>query len=282
MKLRHGFSAALDRPGCRKILALFATRIARRRTSLDVSIFFDDLWIYRINSAFIPGTERITFRNTREWESALNFLGDSRDYWFHIYKPKPGDVIVDIGAGFGADTLLFSRSVGKNGRVIAIEAHPLEFLRLKKLCKWNLPYNATAYQYAIIDQRCTCYIEDGPQMAFNRVSYTKGGAFRQIQVQGIQLDELCQEQGIDHIDFLKMNIEGAERFAINGAKNIIKKTQYVCIACHDFMSCGSNDFRTKDIVIDFLQHNNFNVFLRDKDPRDYVRDHVHGIRKTSL
>jgi FkbM family methyltransferase len=51
--------------------------------------------------------------------------------------PKPGDTIVDIGAGRGEDDLAFSQAVGPTGKVLAVEAQPRSFRMLKAFCEVN-------------------------------------------------------------------------------------------------------------------------------------------------
>ena len=46
----------------------------------------------------------------------------SNDIFFNSYKPKKGDVCIDIGAGLGIDTRLMSRMVENEGKVFSIEA----------------------------------------------------------------------------------------------------------------------------------------------------------------
>jgi len=48
----------------------------------------------------------------RSPEQLERYLRDARDYWFHVYRPREGDVIVDIGAGRGEDVYAFSLGVG--------------------------------------------------------------------------------------------------------------------------------------------------------------------------
>ncbi len=40
-----------------------------------------------------------------------------------VYTPGQGDVVFDVGAGVGSETLLFSRLVGHPGASVSIEAH---------------------------------------------------------------------------------------------------------------------------------------------------------------
>ncbi|HEY2460768.1 MAG TPA: FkbM family methyltransferase, partial [Candidatus Acidoferrum sp.] len=87
---------------------------------------------------------------------------------------------------------------------------------------------------------------------------------------------------INQIDFLKMNIEGAERFALPGMESMIAHIRHICVACHDFRSNlghGEN-FRTRAFVEEFLSNHGFTIVSRRDDPRDYVRDHVFGLRRS--
>src|ERR1039458_493116 len=99
-------------------------------------------------------------------------------------------------------------------------------------------------------------------------------------VKGVRFDDLCLEREIERIDFLKMNIEGAERLALPGCRRALDRTRYVCIAAHDFRAARgeSEEFRTLTFVREFLTECGFKLTTRDDDPRYYVPYHVHGKR----
>jgi len=80
------------------------------------------------------------------------------------------------------------------------------------------------------------------------------------------------------VDLLKMNIEGAERLAIEGLAGVIEKTRYVCICCHDFLAAqgASEEMRTKSTIVEFLRSKGFETFARELDSRPDVRDCVYG------
>src|SRR5690349_4464594 len=97
------------------------------------------------------------------WETRVEkYLRDANDYWFHVYKPQPGDVIVDIGAGRGEDVFAFSRAVGPGGRVFAVEPHPVSFAALQELCAASGLDNVTAVNYACVDRPASLQIETLP------------------------------------------------------------------------------------------------------------------------
>jgi FkbM family methyltransferase len=189
-------------------------------------------------------------------------------------------VIVDVGAGRGEDTLTFSRAVGRTGRVIAVEAHPLTFAILKNLCVLNGLTNVTAVQLALMDKPGSVQIVDSESSWMeNTIEYGNGS--RGQEVRAATLDDVCVKEGLKDIAFLKMNIEGAERFALLGMESVLPHIRQICVACHDFRSdLGHGEhFRTRGFVENFLIKHGFTLASRQDDPRDYVRYHVFGLRR---
>jgi len=268
----------LDQPGKRTLLARLATRYARRKTGLDVELFFDEAWIHRSDDYFLAESSTFYWNADQlaQWKPQLDDVLDMhRDWWFFQHQVNPGDIIVDIGAGVGEDALLFSKQVGPQGRVVSVEAHPVTFRLLEKTCRLNhLAHNTTCVHGALMDKAGTVSIEsraDGKSTI---------GTASGIDVPAFSLDELCAQQSIPHIDFLKINIEGAERFAIHGMDRMIAKTHALCIACHDFRGDEGDFYRTKRLVCDFINANGFKIALREQHSDPWVRDHVYGIRLT--
>ena len=268
--------------GGRGSLARRATEIARAAMpGVDVEILWDGLWIRRVGRDYFPDPDMFSVAepNWERWAGqAQKYLRDAEDYWFYLYKPQQGDVIVDIGAGRGEDVFAFSRAVGPSGRVWAIEPHPVSFAVLRRLCELNRLANVTALNYACMDEAGELQIETLPVWESNYVRTGERSAASH-PVQAVRFDELAAEHGIGRIDFLKMNIEGAERRALPGCADALGRARHVCIAAHDFRAArGEGDaFRTLDFVKQFLSAAGFEIVLRD-DPRYYVPYHVHGVR----
>ena len=211
-------------------------------------------------------------------ERLQKYLRDADDYWFHVYKPQPGHIIVDIGAGRGEDVYAFSRATGPGGLVFAIEPHPASFAALKQLCASQMLYNVVPVNLACVDEPGNFQIETLPVWESNFV-FTGEPTGTSHAVEGVTFDSLRERFGIERIDFLKMNIEGAEKIALPGCRQALQITRHICVAAHDFRAArGEGEhFRTLDFVKEFLTEAGFRLTTRD-DPRYYVPYHVHGVR----
>jgi FkbM family methyltransferase len=269
----------IERVGARGLLAAAGSAAARRATGRDVELLFDDIWIRRVGDRFYGDKARFDYYPAEM--AAWNHLhglweNDPVDCWFHRYAPQAGDVVIDVGAGFGNDAIAFSRAVGPKGRVYAIEAHPVAFRKLMKTCKWSGLDNVVPIEAAVDAKDGVVMISGEDDFVGNAID---GGDGTAHEVKARPLDDLATERGIGEVALLKMNIEGAERGALGGAAMLLARTRNAAIACHDFRTLmgESEFFRTKDFVRETLDKAGFEVTARD-DPRPYVADTLYGAR----
>jgi FkbM family methyltransferase len=283
MSYKKAVVALLDRPLGRLLLARLATRALRRAGGAeDMEVtFIHGLWTRRIGSDFIPDGPKFDYKyeDFSIWKNIIRgYTAATNDHWLQHYRPKEGDIIVDVGAGRGEDTLTFSRAVGASGRVIAIEAHPLSFTLLKSFCRLNGLRNVTPLHLALMDKLGTARIAewDSNWMESGVEWDRPTGA----KVPADTFEQVVREQGLDDISFLKMNIEGSERYALLGMTPVMERVAHICVACHDFRSEQGHgeQFRTRAFVERFLLDHGFSVKSRGHDQRDYVRDHIFGLR----
>lgn len=245
--------------------------------------YVDGMWTRRAGRHFFPDSLRFdyAYADFESWKrQAEIYASDTKEYWLQHYRPQEGDTIVDVGAGRGEDTLTFSRAVGRAGRVIAIEAHPVSFAILKNFCRLNGLTNVTSLHLALMDKPGTVRItESESSWMENAIEYGDGSSG--IPVRASTLNDVCEQQGIKEIAFLKMNIEGAERYAVFGMGRVLGAIQQICVACHDFRSDRgeSEQFRTRAFVERFLVEHGFTLVSRPDDPRMGIRDHVFGLRR---
>jgi FkbM family methyltransferase len=247
----------LNRTLPRCALSALVSQLARLHGKGVRRIFRDgDLWIHETDHGYFAYQEPYLRLDLRRLDEI------ARGNFFWGYKPPNGDVIIDVGAGVGEEALTFARAVGNHGKVICIEAHPKTFRCLKALVQYNRLDNVIPIQQAVTEpSRSNEVIENFSDYLSNRI-----GSLNGIQVSATTIDAICRGLALDHVNFLKMNIEGAERLAIRGMTETLKRTQALCICCHDFLAEQRRDesCRTKSIVKEFLRQNGFRVVERSE------------------
>jgi FkbM family methyltransferase len=247
----------LFQSGIKTPVALSATAACATKRGARRFFFVDSLgrWVNRQAAAtFVsPTVHAVRYSDLRE---------HVLDYWCAGYRPGPGDTVVDIGAGIGEETVVFSHLVGETGRVLAIEAHPHTFAALSETIRRSKLANVIPLQCAITDQDGTICISDTIDHFANTV-ILGGGGKGEVKVPARTLASLCADLGISSVDFLKMNIEGAERLAVKGLGNLT--ISHMAISCHDFVADdgGSESFRTKAEVRSWLAAQGYEVTQRD-------------------
>ena len=262
--------ALLDRRGLRLVVIPLASHLARSQGKGVKKIFYDDgIWIHETTGGYFAYHQPFVRLDMAQMDEL------ARSHFFWGYRPKAGEVVMDVGAGVGEEALTFSRAVGERGKVICIEAHPRTYRCLEKLVQYNRLENVIAIHQAVTETSCgTAIIEDSDAYLANRLNPAKG-----IPVPATTIDAIHQTLGLGRVHFLKMNIEGAERFAIRGMRETLSQTEVLCVSCHDFLAdvAGDGALRTKGAVKQFLQHNGLSVVERlEPGLPPYVRDQVWG------
>lgn len=229
-------------------------------------------FLYCIDGIYIPA------EGLRDDVSLQSFSTKAFNESLYFHKPLPGETIVDLGAGLGEETLVYSKMIGDAGKVIAVEAHPHPFGVLAEMTRKNKLKNVIAAQYAIGPVTGETKIGNpGPsyESAFTGNTGT--------EVSSITLAGLFQKFGLQKIDLLKSNIEGAERYLfVEDSYSVFRQIRYVAIACHDFrFKKEKNDFfRTKEITKEALKKAGFEIHLRSSGI-DYLDDWIYGSNKFS-
>jgi len=154
------------------------------------------------------------------------FLGDfTSEPAFRLSRSllRPGDVVLDVGANVGLWAMGAARLTGAHGRVVAFEPVPATVYRLRR--------NIQANRVHVEVEQVALHDASGPLTIFGATHGNSGGAGllrrngvdRPLTVQGTRLDDYVIEKGIRGIDFLKIDVEGAESIVLRGAGSLLEE-----------------------------------------------------------
>lgn len=120
---------------------------------------------------------------------------------------QPGAVFLDLGANVGFYTLLFSRFVGFEGRVIAFEADPGMAALLSENVRLNRCENVTVVARGVSDA------DERVPFGVNLRGYRGSSSFlvsgeESVEVDCRTLNGLLDEHGVSRVDGIKVDIEG--------------------------------------------------------------------------
>lgn len=157
---------------------------------------------------------------------------------FGVYEPrvtrvfkkevKCGDVIIDIGSCIGYYTLLAARLVGAYGEVYSFEPNPANFSLIKKSVGINKFKNVVLLCKAVSSNvRKTKLYLSGKYSGSNSIYKFNGEQCQFVDVETICLDNYFPKD--KKINFIKIDVEGAEYEAILGMQKLIRKNHNIKI-----------------------------------------------------
>jgi FkbM family methyltransferase len=188
-----------------------------------------------------------------------NFEAVERD--FVIAFLKPGMAVVDAGANVGFYTLISSVLVGMDGWVHAFEPGRLTFELLQKNLELNKCQNVVANRSALFSMRKRMVLRVDPV-------HPRLDGHRFIQsMESITCpdprDEIVECQTLDNyflplgktVDFMKVDVEGAELALLQGAEKILARSPNITI----LLECTQN----RELVRGFASRYGFKCFIWD-------------------
>lgn len=155
-----------------------------------------------------------------------------------IIAAKPGDVVLDIGAGIGDTSVYFSRKIQESGHCFAFEPLDLNLNCLKNNITRNQCGNITPVPFALADKKGTGLLRQG-ETATTITSSLEDG--KEGQAQCVRITTVDDFSADKHIDFIKADIEGAELNMLRGAHETLRRDKPVCALT---LYHREDDFRT--------------------------------------
>lgn len=193
--------------------------IAQRLISLTLRRLFNPLYRRGLASRFPLAISIYSFLYR-----CLTFLGLYESGTVTLIKKllKEGMTFVDLGAHRGYYTLLASKLVGEKGRVFAFEPAPENFALLARNVKGRR--NVSLVQKAVSNKSGTAKFFLSPDDSVTHSLYKVGDNRQWVEVEVTNLDEFFKDKD-SNIDFVKMDIEGAEMNALEGMTKTIRENK---------------------------------------------------------
>lgn len=201
-----------------------------------------------------------------------NWLGHimAEVYKEQVYRPylpleRENTIAIDIGANIGIVSLYLSRYFEK---VISLEPSKNHFDALSRNLVSNNITNVTPINKALFIQTGE-YDFGGPpdnktMRSLHAAVWDKGKADEKVQT--ITLDELFEEQNIDHVDLLKLDVEGSEVEIVSskGFAKVADKIKMIVGEQHSWSGRHANQLK------DALKSNGFTVEMLKTDASLFV------------
>jgi FkbM family methyltransferase len=142
------------------------------------------------------------------------------------FSPKTGDIVIDVGAAFGFYTIMASKRVGQQGKVVAIEPQPNILEMLNRNIKLNELTNIITLNYAVYSERSKVRLYSNYSIIQERAGQSLQSF---IEVSADTLDNLLRQVGIDEANWIKVDVEGAELEVLKGAAGILSRSSDISI-----------------------------------------------------
>jgi FkbM family methyltransferase len=155
-----------------------------------------------------------------EWEADMTR--------FYQKTIRPGMRVVDCGAHVGYFTVLFSKLVGKEGRIYSFEPDPVN----RQFLYENTAYltNCVVYPYAVSDGNGTATLFERPKGWFEK--HNRG--MRTLEGEGEGYAVTVTKTALDDcipwpVDLIKLDIEGHEAKAWRGMEAIVRNSPGIIV-----------------------------------------------------
>jgi FkbM family methyltransferase len=196
-------------------------------------------------------------RQGQAWYDKLSLLVDFQ-LWTQFGMVEPGDVVFDCGAHHGFYALTLSRMVGPRGKVYTFEPFPIlsEVIALNK--ELNRADNIELFRVGLSNKA------EKRRASVNAERILLAGEQDAVDIRLDVLDNYAHLKP----NFVKLDIEGAEVDALEGARKLLEQKPNLYIEIHgDFLPY----FKRRAMeIFDFVSPNDYNMILSvPRQPMQY-------------
>ena len=211
-----------------------------------VNLITEDIRIHRFENDWLVSHDGYTLRSPNAKHFGV-YKKIFEERFESVFKIGKNDTVMDVGASIGETSVLFGE---KSRHVIAIEPEPNNVRCLQ--------YNLSKFSHEII-QKAAWNKNEKLKLFINK--YVTGHSLLSnsgegcntgfIEVEADTLDNIYKKVG-KKINFLKIDVQGAEMACLEGAETLLSETEKIVIETH-LIESGS----TAPQVVKFLSNRDF-------------------------
>ncbi len=165
---------------------------------------------------------------------------------------KKGDTFIDVGANQGEYSVWAARKVGSKGRVLAFEPMQKLFDQLTENIRLNESFHKTILpiKLGLADEKgeVILYASADSNEGTNTIYNTEKFSIELGKIQIDTLDEQLNELKINEVNFLKIDVEGAELQVLKGALNTLKTHRPILLLEINKDACIAGGYLPEDIL----------------------------------
>jgi len=134
---------------------------------------------------------------------------------------RDGDSVIDLGANVGVFTILASRLVGEGGLVVAVEPLAQNQECLELTCSQNNLSNVMIIRQAVGGHEGEVQLNFAPRIGAHSAVAIRSSVPSTVPMRTV--DRLLADHGIEQAHFVKIDIEGMEAEALEGARATLRQ-----------------------------------------------------------
>jgi len=176
------------------------------------------------------------------------------NFYQHFYKVKKDDVVIDAGANCGHLSIFFSRAAKANGMVYAFEPDRFNIKKIIDNIALNpdLDNNIKIVDLLLWDKNEEVDFYEAGTVGSSAVWIPD--ATLCVKKNAVRIDDWIAKNNISKIDFIKMDIEGAEIEALDGCvKTLLELKPNFAIASYHVVKGAATYIKVEE----FFRKNNY-------------------------
>lgn len=202
-------------------------------------------------SATLPNGTRMVCDLTDHVERHMYFLGHYEPIEAFLLTSllQPGMTVIDGGANVGAHTLIAATAVGPAGAVHSFEPVPRTADRLEAQVADNGLDNVKVTRAALWYEADVVTLALPPDQEDNAGAFSLRGGdpASAVRAPALCLDDYVQEHAVERVDFIKLDLEGAELPALQGMLGVLERTRPLLLIEICRLTCDRFDYEPQAI-----------------------------------